>query len=354
MVILITGICGFVGSTLARAFRDAMPDVKLFGCDNFVRAGSETNRGDLRRRGIAVHYADIRKASDVDALPPADWVIDAAANPSVLAGVEGVTSSRQIVEHNLVGTINMLEYCKRHGAGFVLLSTSRVYSIPPLNELKVEGIDDAYRPVANENFPIGLSSSGISEEFSTKPPVSLYGSTKIAAEYLALEYGTDFDFPVWINRCGVLAGMGQFGKGDQGIFSYWIHAWARNRPLKYIGFDGRGHQVRDCLHPRDLISILRRQLGGMSAPNRVVNLAGGVANSMSLAQLSAWCTNRFGPRTINVDPSPRRFDLPWIVLDCSRAANEWNWQVQTPLEEILQEIAAHAEENPQWLDLSAS
>src|SRR5438132_6502207 len=42
-----------------------------------------------------------RYTNDIDALPSADWVIDAAANPSVLAGVDGVTSSRQVVEHNL-------------------------------------------------------------------------------------------------------------------------------------------------------------------------------------------------------------------------------------------------------------
>ena len=62
-------------------------------------------------------------------------MIDAAANPTVLAGVDGQTSSRQLVEHNLLGTVNLLEYCRRHGAAFVLLSTSRVYSIEPLASL---------------------------------------------------------------------------------------------------------------------------------------------------------------------------------------------------------------------------
>ena len=43
-------------------------------------------------------------------------------------------------------------------------------------------------------------------------------------------------------------------RADQGIFSFWIRSWKEKKPLKYIGFDGRGSQVRDCLHPRDLIS----------------------------------------------------------------------------------------------------
>jgi CDP-paratose 2-epimerase len=75
-----------------------------------------------------------------------DWVIDAAANPSVLAGVDGKTSSRQLVEHNLLGTINLLEYCKAHQAGFCLLSTSRVYSIAGLANLRMQVVDGAFAP----------------------------------------------------------------------------------------------------------------------------------------------------------------------------------------------------------------
>jgi CDP-paratose 2-epimerase len=352
--ILITGICGFAGSALALAIREEWKETEVFGFDNFVRPGSEVNRLALRNLHIQVHHADLRVASDVDALPGADWVIDAAANPSVLAGVDGVTSSRQVVEHNLVGTINLLEYCKRHRAGFILLSTSRVYSIPQLSSLKVEESTGAYRPVAEQDFPKGITANGISEDYSVAPPVSLYGSTKLASECLALEYGMDFDFPVWINRCGVLAGAGQFGRADQGIFSYWINAWLRRRPLTYIGFNGRGYQVRDCLHPRDLMSILRQQLAGASDKNRIVNVSGGLANSMSLAQLSAWCAKRFGSREITADANPRPFDIPWMVLDSTRAAGEWHWQVETRLEEILDEIASHAEKHPDWLELSAS
>jgi len=71
------------------------------------------------------------------------------------------------------------------------------------------------------------------------PPLSLYGSTKLASETLALEYGAAYGFPVWINRCGVLAGAGQFGTAKQGIFLFWLHAWHSRRPLRYIGFGGK-------------------------------------------------------------------------------------------------------------------
>lgn len=175
---------------------------------------------------------------------------------------------------------------------------------------------------------------------------------------LALEYGAAFGFPVWINRCGVLAGAGQFGKADQGIFSFWVHSWKSGRPLRYIGFGGSGHQVRDCLHPRDLVSVLQNQFRSyqQEAP-RICNLSGGAANSMSLLELSSWCRTRLGPshseaHIANSQSSESRpYDIPWMVLDHSLATDTYNWQPATPIHDVLEEIARHAEGNPNWLDL---
>jgi CDP-paratose 2-epimerase len=192
----------------------------------------------------------------------------------------------------------------------------------------------------------------VSESFSTAPPISLYGSTKLASEVLALEYGETFGFPVWINRCGVLAGAGQFGKADQGIFAYWINAYLRRRPLTYIGFGGRGHQVRDGLHPRDLVPLLRKQVLASTAATRVINLGGGRGNAMSLAELSTWCAERFGPHTVTGDERERRFDIPWLVMDSSLARELWGWQPVTSLSAILDEIASHAADHPDWLERS--
>src|ERR1700747_3485745 len=88
MRILVTGICGFVGSTLARVMRESLGGAEIFGIDNFIRPGSEVNRSALLDLGIPIYHADIRNPSDIEMLPGANWLIDASANPSVLAGVE--------------------------------------------------------------------------------------------------------------------------------------------------------------------------------------------------------------------------------------------------------------------------
>ena len=324
------------------------------GLDNLVRPGSETNRRTLRQRGIKLYHGDVRSPSDLETLPRCDWIIEAAANPSVLAGVDGKTSSRQLIEHNLVGTINMLELLKQWRCGFTILSTSRVYSIRALAAIPVEAQGDRFVPRPGAPRIPGFTAQGIAEDFSTEPPLSLYGSSKRASELLACEYAESFDLPVSILRCGVLAGAGQFGKIDQGIFSYWIHSYCRRRPLKYIGFDGTGCQVRDCLHARDLLPLVAQQIVKPRPETpRVLNVSGGLGQSASLRQLSAWCAQRFGPHTITAEGKNRPFDVPWLVLDSSRAAQIWGWKPQTPLEAIWTEIADHAEKNPDWLDATA-
>lgn len=348
MKFLITGAAGFAGFTICKEIYAHFSDVSVIAVENFSRKGSESNALSLQKLGAKVFRSDIRIQSDIDSLPRVDWVIDCAANPSVLAGLKSQSSSRQLMEHNLLGTINLLEYCKKYKAGLIILSTSRVYSATELAALPVEPSNNRFELTKFETA--GVSSYGISENFSTSAPISMYGASKLASETLILEYGKSFDFPVWINRCGVLAGAGQFGKADQGIFSYWVHSFREKNPLKYIGFNGTGHQVRDALHPIDLVPLLHQQImePDSDAP-KIINLGGGIENSISLKQLSTWCQERFGGNEVIASEEIRPMDAPWIVMDSTKAQHIWNWKPKMNLERILEEIANFAENRPSWL-----
>lgn len=353
MRILITGACGFAGSTLAACLLERMEGVSVCGVDNLMRPGSETNRRRLERLGVDFRHGDLRNASDLAALPACDWVIDAAAEPSVLAGLGGAGSSRRLFEHNLAAAGNVLEYCRERGAGLALISSSRVYSIPALAAIPLRVEHRAFAIDAAAELPAGLTAEGIGGGFSTAPPVSLYGATKLAAEVMALEYGEAFQFPVWITRCGVLAGAGQFGTAAQGIFAYWINAHLRRRPLRYAGFEGTGRQTRDALHPRDLAALLSSQMrSGRAHGRRIYTAGGGPSNAMSLAQLTAWCDERFGSHAPAADPAPRPYDIPWVAMDNSDATRDFEWRVETPIGAILDEIAKHGQEHPDWLEVS--
>jgi len=355
MRILLTGVCGFVGSTLAECLLERVEGLHVTGVDNLLRAGTETNRARMERLGVEFIHGDLRSASDIAGLPVCDWVIDAAANPSVLAGLSGTGSSRRLFEHNLAAFGNVLEYCREHKSGLLLLSSSRIYSIRALNAIPLRVHEQAFSLDATASLPVGLTVDGIGVDFPTTAPVSLYGATKLASEIMALEYAAAFDFPVWITRCGVLAGAGQFGTATQGIFAFWVNAHLRRRPLRYIGFNGAGYQTRDAFHPRDLAALLVAQMRTTrSHGRRTYTAGGGPANTMSLAQLTAWCDERFGRHLPSADPEPRAYDIPWVAMDNSGAAGDFGWRIETPLPAILEGIAQHAHNHPDWLEVSGA
>jgi CDP-paratose 2-epimerase len=102
-----------------------------------------------------------------------------------------------------------------------------------------------------------------------------------------------------------------------------------------------------------LVPLLSRQLlePSWDAP-KIINVGGGIENSMSLKELSDWCEQRLGPNEVLSSLEQRLMDAPWIVMDSSVAKNTWNWSVKTKLEQILEEIADHADQNPNWLSFS--
>ena len=223
MNIVITGSAGFLGNYMTNYLADK--GHHIIGLDNLSRKGSILNANKQQNdQRIEFYQCDI---SDDQALRfflkgiKIDWIVDCAAEPSVLAGFG--TGSRNLIDNNLISTINLLEICKEKKCGFILMSTSRVYSIKKLSEIETHEGEDRFNIDYKDH---------VTEDFSTKPPISLYGSTKLTSELLAIEYSQMFDFPVWINRCGVIAGPGRFGKIDQGVFSYWIYSWLRKNKLK--------------------------------------------------------------------------------------------------------------------------
>lgn len=355
MRLLITGTCGFVGSGVAARLIAEHEGLEIIGLDNLSRPGSWMNWQPLEQRGVKVLHADLRVASDLENLGDFDWVIDAAATPSVLAGVEGGVSSRQLVEHNLLGTLNLLEWCRRSNAGLILLSSSRVYSIVDLAALPLV-VDGSAFQLADSVAAPHVSGMGITEKFPTTAPISLYGASKLASEQLALEYAFAFGMPVRINRCGVLAGAGQFGKADQGIFAFWLTSYQQRRPLSYLGFNGKGYQVRDCLHPHDLADLIWLQFQSRddAVKPTIVNVSGGAQSSRSLAELSAWCRQRWGDHPIEAKSVSRPYDLPWLILDNSLAKSAWNWKPNITTDVILSGIAEHAEQHPEWLGISSA
>jgi CDP-paratose 2-epimerase len=337
--LLITGGAGFVGSNLAVSLASRHPDWEIVVLDNLYRRGSELNLPRLEEAGVEFVKGDVREPDDLKALPEISALIECSAEPSVMSGVDGDTG--YLVHTNLTGAYNCLELARRDGAFVVFLSTSRVYPVAPQVELNLEEAETRFEIAAEQAVP-GVSPAGISERFPLDCARTLYGATKLAAELLIEEYRAGLGVPAVIDRCGVIAGPWQMGKVDQGVFTHWMLAHHFGNPLSYIGFGGKGKQVRDLLHVEDLVDLVERQL---LAPGewdgRTLNVGGGRECSLSLLETTAICQRLTG-NEVPIEPvaETRAGDVPIYLSDCERLFGLDEWRPRRSAEKVLADIHA--------------
>jgi CDP-paratose 2-epimerase len=336
--ILITGGAGFVGSSLAIAFKRKYPGYRVIAFDNLKRRGSEINLPRLKELQIEFIHGDIRNKEDFDSIgSPIDILIEASAEPSVLAGIQG--NADYLLNTNLVGTINCLNFAVRNKSDFVFLSTSRVYSIEGLENIKTKESSSRLEIAADQLMP-GISASGISEQFPVDGYRSFYGTSKLSSELIIAEYNHFYKLRTVINRCGILTGPWQMGKVDQGVVVLWMakHFWKKS--LQYIGYGGKGLQVRDMLHVNDLFALLDLQLGDFDAVNgQTFNVGGGNDVNFSLQELTRLCAEITG-NVIPVTPhaTSRQADIPVYITDWRKVNSVTKWQPATGSKEIITDI----------------
>jgi CDP-paratose 2-epimerase len=221
----------------------------------------------------------------------------------------------------------------------VFLSTSRVYSIPALRALPLRPEEQRFALPPGE-AGAGWSERGIAEAFPTGAPRSLYGTTKLASELLIEEYNAAFGLRTLINRCGVITGPWQMGKVDQGFFVLWAACHLYGRPLRYTGFGGKGHQVRDVLHVADLFELIRLQTASLDRySGQRYNVGGGIGTSVSLAELTDLCRARTASGLEpGEDPTTRPADIPYYVTDHEAVTGATGWTPKCSVEMILDEV----------------
>jgi CDP-paratose 2-epimerase len=334
MRVLITGGCGFIGSSLALACRQAGWEVICL--DNLLRRGSELLLERVQQAGAAFVHGDVRLPDDIERAGKVDALVECSAEPSVLAGTEA-GGARYVVETNLTGAANCFEFARRHGCGVLFLSTSRVY---PHDYLAAGRYRETAERIEYEGGLQGVSPAGVSTACPLPGRRSLYGATKLAAELLLQEYADAFGVPALVNRCGLVAGPWQLGRSDQGVVAFWMARHYFRQPLRYIGHGGTGKQVRDVLHVDDLCDLLLRQIPRLAAHRgEVFHAGGGAARSCSLRELTARCEALTGSRLpIGAEPRNRPADLAWFVMDNGGTGPAFGWQPRRDLDAVAADI----------------
>lgn len=336
MTILITGGAGFVGSNLAFSLKDKYPHYKIIVFDNLRRRGSELNIKKFHEVGIAFIHGDIRNSEDLEGVD-FDLLIEASAEPSVLAGMDG--GRKYLIDTNLNGLVNSLEVALKQKAKVIFLSTSRVYPMEVINSLNYEESQSRYS--LHVNNVLGVSQKGFSEKLSLDGYRTLYGATKLSSEYIIDEYVHMFGLQAIINRSGVIAGAGQFGKVDQGFLTLWAANYYFNKPLSIFG---NGKQVRDILNINDLFDLIDLQIHSFEKFNaQRFNIGGGLKSSVSLLELDTMCKALLCDKKVDFKEA-RGLDLKYYVTDNSNI-NSRGWNPKRSVEETLKEILFWIEKN---------
>ena len=180
----------------------------------------------------------------------------------------------------------------------------------------------------------------INEKFQTNEASSLYGFTKLASEKLIKEFFFRSKLKYIINRFGVIAGPWQFGKQDQGFVPLWLANHFFRKKLSYIGFEGRGNQVRDIIHIDDVCNLLLLQIKSIKKiNNQIFNVGGGIKNTVSLIELTKLCRDLTkNDLRLGKNPNTSIFDVPYYATDNSKIISTYKWRPIKTVEQILKDI----------------
>lgn len=347
--ILVTGGAGFVGSSLAISLARTRPDDEVIALDNLHRKGSELNLDRLAEAGVEFVRGDVREPGDLAPFDSIDALIECSAEPSVMSGTDGDTS--YVFDTNLVGAYNCLELARRSGCQFIFLSSSRIYPLAGLRGAELVEAGTRFELAETQPIP-GWSADGVGEDMPLGGARTLYGTTKLSAEFLCAEYAEQFGVSTVIDRCGVIAGPWQMGKVDQGVFTHWMLAHEFERPLSYIGFGGTGKQVRDLLHVDDLVELIEEQLDDPDHwAGHTFNVGGGREVSLSLQETTEICARLSGNEIeIGSVPEDRDGDVPIYLSDCSRIHGHSGWRPRRDAECVLADIHEWIASDPERIE----
>ena len=297
MKILVTGGAGYIGSHVVYELIDQGHDVTIL---DDMSLGLVEN---IDPRSIFVQ-GSTHSDSDLDSVLSVgfDGIIHLAAWK---AAGESMTDPAKYAHNNLIGTINLLNACDRHGIKrFVFSSTSSVYGNPE------------YIPI-DENHPT--------------EPISYYGETKLQVEknlkWFSELKGIRFGVLRYFNAAGYDIKGRIKGRERNALnlipIAMEVAAGIREKMQvfgdNYDTHDGTG--VRDYIHVSDLAIAHMKALNYISKNDKdlLVNLATGEGNSV-LDVINK--SKEVSGKDIPFDIVGRRAGDPATVVAVSNRANK--------------------------------
>jgi UDP-glucose 4-epimerase len=299
--VVVTGGCGYIGSHVARAFKQNNDTVHIID-----QVNREHTLKDIDGYLIADFASDEALAMIVNLAP--DVVVHCAGTS--LVG-PSITDPAEYYTNNIVKTIALLNVVRHMSKRPVILfsSSASVYGVP-------------------DTWP--------TDEGSDIQPISPYGATKAMTERILDDYFKAYDIHSMCFRYFNAAGAEPFNSdlgqepGATHIVARALEASIANRAFTINGDDydtDDGTCVRDYVHVWDLAQAhilgVNYLLDDYPQPGAyVLNL--GTREGISNKQIVDYVFNKYGLPFVNYGPK-RPGDPDILVADATQAKNLLGW-----------------------------
>jgi len=322
MKVLVTGTAGFIGNALAKVLLERGDEV--VGVDNlndyYDVALKQARVARLRAHG-AFRFArvDIADQAAFLAALAEDADIDRVVHLAAQAGVRySLTNPHAYVRSNVVGHLNVLEYC-RHRAGLrhlVYASSSSVYG-------------------GNEKLPFAVDDR-------VDSPVSLYAATKRADELMSHTYAHLYGLPATGLRFFTV--YGPWGRPDMSAFIF-LEKILAGEPVPVFN---NGEMQRDFTYIDDIVEGVLACLDSPpqtgpdtrreGPPHRLYNLGN---NRPEELMHFIDVLQRAAGRKAEIDFQPMQpGDVKATYADIGAATRDFGFEPRVPIEEGLPRFVA--------------
>lgn len=314
-MIIVTGCSGFIASRVCTMLLDAGEEV--FGIDNMNDAyAPQLKKWRLEQLLDRPHFEFL----EIDISKPEIMDLEFTKPPKALLNLAARAGVRQSVENpwiyyesNCIGTLNMLELCRKLDIQkFVLSSTSSLYG--------------------------AHKASPFSEDLSTDNPLSPYAASKKAAESLCFSYHHLYGIDITVLRYFTV--YGPAGRPDMSIFRFarWISEG------QSLNVTGNGNQERDFTYVDDVAEgtiLAMKPLG-----YEIINL--GSDNPLSINQAIAKLENIIGKKANIVFEPTHPADIFATWADISKAKQILGWQPVTTFDTGLENVVNWYNSQRSW------
>ena len=317
---LVTGGCGFLGTSLVRDLvREGGYAVRVV--DNLAvgaRDDLETASGGFSEgsadsafpsEGVELVVGDILdEGLAVRAARGADAIVHFAANTGVGPSVE---DPRGDCVTNVIGTLNYLEAARQSGVGRFVFASSGA----PVGEVE---------PPIHEEIP--------------PHPVSPYGASKLAGEGYCSAYHKTYGVGTVALRFGNVYGPGSGHKGS--VVAKFVKRAMAGETLEVYG---DGTQTRDFIYVDDLIRAVKLAATADGAPGETFQIATNAETTVGeLVEKLVPALAAEGVKGVEVrNTAPPFKEVMRNYSDTSKARRVLDWKAEVALDEGLRRTVAY-------------